>query len=180
MVSDVQAKTGVGNVDATAAFGSFSGNDKQSVLGQLNSGLLSGLDSGWSVFGASDDAGNGPFTSTPSGTTGMSFLDADVAPIDGPFVLALKGGPTYSAYLFDGTVSGVTGFIFDTSGIEDGNGSPSPGLSHATLYVNSGPSGGGGGGDQVPEPSTMLTWLCLATVLCVWMLRRKPTSPRWS
>ena len=64
------------------------------------------LDAQWSALtggsfdylGKSDDAGNGPFTSNPGGTSGTLTFDT---PITGWFVIGLKAATNYSYYLFE-------------------------------------------------------------------------------
>ena len=63
----------------------------------------------------------------------------------GLFVLAIKGGPTYSYYEFDAGTSGIDSLSFDTLGVAKGNGRAGPGLSHFGLYTQNSP---------VPEPQS--------------------------
>ncbi len=91
-------------------------------------------------IGASDD-GSGVFTQDINGVTSGQFTLS--SPQTGLFVLGLKGGNTYSLYLFDGGVAGIGTLNFDTFGIAKGNGKAGPGLSHAALFTSA-----------VPEPET--------------------------
>jgi len=90
--------------------------------------------------GASND-GSGVFTQDINGFTSGQFTLS--SPQTGLFVLGLKGGNTYSLYLFDGGAAGIGTLNFDTFGIAKGNGKAGPGLSHAALFTSA-----------VPEPET--------------------------
>lgn len=113
--------------------------------------------------------------------------------IYGWFVLGIKGGPTYSLYLFDGGDEGVDSIEFDTLGVARGNGEAGPpALSHAVVFTPGGvlppppagsPVGGTGGEEgpnatppqgptalQVPEPGT--SGLVLAALAAVGLTAR--------
>jgi hypothetical protein len=95
--------------------------------------LSSQWGSTWTWQGKSDDAGSGPFAASYSGlTSGTLVFDSAVK---GLFVLAIKGGPDYSYYEFNGGSGGITSLKFDTLGIVKGSGAPGPGLSHFGLYT---------------------------------------------
>lgn len=118
----------------------------------------------WTWQGKSDDSGSGPFAESYNGQT-AGTLTFDNA-VTGLFVLAIKGGPNYSYYQFDGGVGGVTSLAFDTLGITTGGGNPGPGLSHFGLYTAAG---------VVPEPETYA--LMLGGLLGVgFMVRRRTTA----
>ena len=95
MTSDVQAIISLGPpvnaLPATAAAGPFPGNDKPTdLLNRLNNLNLFGTGiTTWTLIGSSDEVSNGPFDSNPSTTSGQILLDN---PINGPFVIAVKGG----------------------------------------------------------------------------------------
>lgn len=97
----------------------------------------------WTWQGKSDDAGAGPFAANQSGLL-SGTLSFDSA-VKGLFVLAIKGGPDYSYYEFNGGVLGISSLNFDTLGITKGQGKPGPGLSHFGLYTSTA---------AVPEPET--------------------------
>ncbi len=122
----------------TNCLGSFAGNDKNQDL----TAALAYFGAGFSFQGASDDAGNNPFTSSPGGMTGtLTFL----TPKTGPFVLILKAGDQFSMYYFANAGS-TSSLDFDTKGTNlNAKGNPN-GLSHASLYA--------GRMNVVPEPST--------------------------
>ena len=117
----------------------------------------------WTWQGKSDDAGFGPFVADDDGQT-LGTLTFDSA-VKGLFVLAIKGGPDYSYYEFDGGMLGITSLQFDTLGITKGNGKPGPGLSHFGLYTANAVT-------PVPEPETYALMLAgLGAV--VFMARRR-------
>jgi hypothetical protein len=144
--------------NATAAAGAFPGNDKPTdLLNRLNNQNLfsTGLTT-WTLIGSSDDPNNGPFTSNPSATSGQILLDN---PINGPFVIAVKGGDSYAAYYFDSSFSNVLGFLFTTAGLDPVGSGNQPNLSHMSLYMPQGGTGGGGGtGDPIPAPGTLVVF----------------------
>jgi PEP-CTERM motif len=99
--------------------------------------------------GASND-GSGVFTQDIKDVTAGQFTLS--TPQTGLFVFGLKGGNTYSLYLFDGGSTGISQLSFDTFGIAKGNGLAGPGLSHAALFTTA-----------VPEPET---WALMLGGLC--------------
>jgi len=118
-----------GNAGYVSCQGSFMGNVSP---GQTNFVSFDGYGS-FSLLGTSDAPGAGPFSDTQTPGT-LSFDDA----VYGTFVLGIKGGPTYSLYLFDVGDAGVLTLNYDTLGIAKGNGRPGPALSHAALFLPSG------------------------------------------
>lgn len=124
--------TGIGG--ATTCAGSFDGNDTQgdSLLNALNGGLFQSVVGNvtWSLFGKSDD-GNSSFTAQNGATSGTwQVLEA----ITGPFVISLKAGNSYSAYLFDGKTP-VTSGTFETLGVSVNRRGNAQALSHASIFV---------------------------------------------
>jgi len=174
MTSDVQAILSLGPpvtaLPATAAAGPFPGNDKPTdLLNQLNNLNLFGTGiTTWTLIGSSDGVNNGPFDSNPSATSGQILLDN---PINGPFVIAVKGGNSYAAYYFDNTFSNVLGFLFTTAGLAPVGGGNPPNLSHMSLYMpqggDNGNGGGSGTGDPIPEPATLAVLGLLLVILVV-------------
>jgi len=148
----------VGDVTAASATASacedFSGNDiggQGTLIPNLNNGTafssqLSGLNGTWSILASvfndnpSDDFGPAAVTSSDRLSGTWSILDG--LQLDSPFVISLKGGPGYSAYLFQ-NVNDVTSGTFALDG--------SPELSHFTVATFTPDST-----EPVPEPLTIL------------------------
>lgn len=125
----------------TSCLGSYDGNnlnqDLSAALASFGAGTLS-------LQGSSNDALTfGPFTSNPTGGTGMLTFDAAIS---GPFVLVLKAGNQFSLYYFmnAGSTSSVT---YSTIGTNVNSQGIPNGLSHASLYSAARLN-------VVPEPST--------------------------
>ncbi|BAB76468.1 PEP-CTERM sorting domain-containing protein [Anabaena sp. FACHB-709] len=161
----------LGGVSATACDGSNTGNDtgdKGTLLSKLNDDDLFssfvGTGVQWSLAGKSD--GTNPFAITTddgeisSGAWGLgSTLSSNT------FVVSLKAGNGYSAYLFkDYDFSqGLTG-IFNTIGVAlDGGGNAGKALSHASLFVSNIGRNTPPPPTSVPEPGTLLGLGLLAT-----------------
>jgi hypothetical protein len=128
---------------ASACSGSWVGNDKNQqadVFAALNV-MSAGT---WINAGASDDAGNGPFTSNSASNTGTLTFDS---PVSGTFAVAVKAANNFSLYVWN-NVSNVALFDFSTAGVSVNTGGVPNGLSHASLYVKEGQV------TVVPEPST--------------------------
>mgnify|MGYP000075100100 CR=1 FL=1 len=134
----------VSTLGATSCKGAFAGNNKNQTAGVVAE--LASFGGPWSLLGSSDDAGTfGPFTSNPAGATGTLTFDNLLT---GPFVLILKASNSFSMYYFANAGAGVTSVNYTTAGTAvNAQGIPQ-GLSHATLYVQT------GGFNVVPEPST--------------------------
>lgn len=129
------------------------------AAGSVNSAAFAGYGS-FGFAGATNDS-SGVFTNDPAGSQWgtLSFAQPQV----GLFVLGLKGGPSYSLYLFDGGASGLSALAFDTFGITLGNGNGGPGLAHAALFR---PAVG-----VVPEPGALA--MMLAGLAGVGMIVRR-------
>lgn len=152
--------------------GIFDGNDSNSIS---TSTELFGK-TGWTeLFKVDDSSGTtGPLTvklneagNNTSGTWELSD-DFDFG-LYGPIMFALKGGPTFTAYLSDGETRSGT---WNTQDLRTGDGGTEPGLSHFTIWT----TGTGSGGNNpdpasVPEPAALLGLGSVA--LASRFLRRK-------
>jgi hypothetical protein len=87
------------------------------------------------------------FDNTNDGGTSGKWSLASGKSVNAPFVIAVKGGPDYSAYFFNAG-SNITSGTWNTFGIVKGNGSPGPGLSHLDIYTAT--------AKDVPEPLSIL------------------------
>lgn len=129
----------VSNAGYIACQGPLSGNIAQ---GQVNTATFAGYGT-FDLVGSTGDS-SGAFSGNPGNVvSGVLGLGSNAT---GLFVIGLKGGPTYSLYLFDAALVGPAGIgalDFDTYGITKGNGRAGPGLSHAVLFTQA-----------VPEPGT--------------------------
>ncbi len=147
-------------IEYVDCYGSIRGNDNGNQAGAINS--LWGSYGDFTLQGSSDDAGNGPFTSTAG-----SPLHFDT-PISGYFALTLKQANRFSVYLLhaDAPVSFVN---WDSRGVADNGGTRNPDkLSHAVLYTA--PTSM----STVPEPSSyLLIGSGLVAILGVAHRRRK-------
>ena len=131
-----------GNAGYVECQGSITGNI---APGQVNTATFAGYDT-FDLVGTSDDASAGPFSVDVSGYA-SGTLSFDTVQ-KGYFVLGIKGGPTFSLYLFNGGTDGISTLSFDTLGISKGNGSAGPGLSHFALFTApAGPVA------SIPEPN---------------------------
>lgn len=142
--------------------GTFEGNDDATGL---NDEVLFGI-SDW-VELAKVDAQSGTVTNfitvgAPSSGTQTWGFDGTFDPFSfANLTFVLKGGPTFSAYLWDGIATSGT---FDTDGILTGGGGAGPDLSHFTLY--------GSNSEPVPEPSS-LALIAFGLAFLAWRSRRR-------
>jgi hypothetical protein len=138
--------------DALACSGAWQGNispQLADVEAQLATDFASFVGAGadFTLVGKSDDANSGPFVANAeNATTGTLTFDT---PITGMFVIGLKASDSFSFYLFDGGMSGLTSIDFSTAGVSLNGQGMAQGLSHAALFVlENGPVPG------IPEPQT--------------------------
>lgn len=166
----------LGTIPATACEGAFQGNDtgaSSTLLSDLNGGMFSsfvGADTTWSLGAKSDDAGSWLSADQDENSGRWSLLDTISS---GTFVLSLKAGNYYSAYLFQGIDFATTGLqgVFDTVGVAfNSNNLEGLDLSHASIFVAS-----GGDTTPVPEPATLLGLAVVGGGLSL-SRRRKSTS----
>ncbi|MEB3884396.1 PEP-CTERM sorting domain-containing protein [Lyngbya sp. CCY1209] len=136
-----------------------SGNDNETAVATLFADLNLEVIDGWNLddYKVDSNSGSNDFftieeTSEGSGT--LSFLDSTLT--TSPFAFVLKGGNGYAAYLFDDGISQLENLTWETG---------RPGLSHATLYVFEGDSSGGGGSQEIPEPTAVLGLIAVGGML---------------
>jgi hypothetical protein len=124
---------------STTCLGALDGNDSNSDL----SGSF-GVDSWTELFKVDSRSGTaGGLTVTGDGQSGqytITGLDPNMT-----YMVALKGGPTYSLYYL-GSGQSFSG-TWNTNGLAKGNGAPGPDLSHFTVY-----QAAGGTADPVADP----------------------------
>ncbi|MEO7520896.1 MAG: PEP-CTERM sorting domain-containing protein [Gemmatimonas sp.] len=136
-----------------ACSGAFGGNigDNNNLSAEL-SFLSSTFGPTFTYQGQTGDAGSGPFANNPAGNTSGTLTFDN--PIAGLFVVGLKASSSYSFYLYDGGVSGVSAVTFNTIGSGTNVQGSAQELSHATLYTAG--EGGVSTNAVVPEPSTYM------------------------
>ncbi|RZM75199.1 PEP-CTERM sorting domain-containing protein [Leptolyngbya iicbica] len=85
-----------------------------------------------------------------SGTYSLTGLDANHH-----YMITLKGGNSFSAYLLEQGVTSFTNEIWNTDGIYKGNNvnNPGPDLSNFVVWKNR--IDDNGGGEKIPEPAAM-------------------------
>ena len=128
--------------------GSFAGNN----MNQSLTAVLASFDGGTLAYaGSSNDAGGfGPFTSSPTESTGTLAFDT---PITTPFALMLKAGNAFSLYYFANPTQSISSLSFQTTGVAVNSNRAGLGLSHASLYL--GASAGGNVQSVVAEPAAV-------------------------
>jgi hypothetical protein len=154
----------LGSYSATACEGSVTGNDTGSqgtLLDKLNEGLFKeqiGFDVTWTLAGKSDDKSNDFLTADNGKNTGNWSLKNALS--TDTFVLSLKSGTSYSAYLFTGidfSIADNLKGVFNTIGVAlDGSGEAGKDLSHASLFVANKALVEAPTKRRVPEPSTIV------------------------
>jgi hypothetical protein len=146
-----------------ACVGSFTGNINGSASELTD--LSTAFGGVWTYSGKSDDAGSGPFSTSPTGGTGT--LTFDTAQF-GVFAIGLKAATNYSYFLFDGGIGGISSIDYDTLGVAQNGQGIAQGLSHAALYF-----GEGVPVPNVPEPETYALMLAGLGVVGFMARRRK-------
>jgi len=151
----------IGNAGYVACQGSFIGNI---APGQTNLVSFEGYGE-FALQGTSDGPGAGPFSDSATQVPWeLSFDDT----LYGRFVVGIKGGPSYSLYLFDAGTEGIFSLNFDTLGVAKGNGRPGPDLSHAALFLPTGQPV-----SAVPEAPAWATMLGGIGLLALIVRRRR-------
>ncbi|MBD2251328.1 PEP-CTERM sorting domain-containing protein [Nostoc parmelioides FACHB-3921] len=161
----------LGGVSATACDGPNAGNDTGNagtLLSKLNDDDLFssfvGTGVQWTLAGKSDDTN--PFAITTDDgeiSTGAWGLGSTLS--SNTFVVSLKAGNGYSAYLFKDYdfTQGLTG-ILNTIGVAlDGSGNAGKALSHASLFVSNIKRNTPPPPTPLPEPASLLGLGLLAT-----------------
>jgi hypothetical protein len=151
------------NPDYTACGGSFAGNDKNQQ-DDVNAYILGTFGLTTTYQGASDEAGSGPFTSSPGSATGTLTFDTA---IDGPFVLSLKAGDQFSLFYYDGSGPAISSIDYSTLGVNQNAQDAGLGLSHASLYSGDVVPG-------IPEPQTYALMLAGLGFVGFMARRRRP------
>ena len=123
----------------SACRGSFEGNN----LGNGDPGATNTINFINSLWGPGFAEVGGDETGWESSTGSISWGGSLTE-----FVIALKAGPYFSLYYFDGSEGALSGLNYDTSGTGLNPQGKALGLSHYTLYA--------GDPVTVPEPGTML------------------------
>lgn len=140
-----------GGVSASSC-GNFTGNDSQvkfvdylngksfSELNGFDANLdgdfastVNALDGTWSLFGKSDEGGDGLKNIGEEQQTGNWEF---TAALEAPFVVVLKASSFYSAYLFDDIDSAITSGTFDVKGVttDSSKADKFAALSHMSVY----------------------------------------------
>ena len=151
---------------SVACQGAYEGNDSNQDLGGLFD--VDAWSELYKVDLEEDNGTDGGLEVTGGGTSGgWSLTGIDFSTTD--IMVALKGGPSFSAYKLDGV---TTSGSWNTDGIENGGGNPNPGLSHFTVYQAPKPVTDP---EAVPEP---LTILGSATALGIGGLLKRQQSKK--
>jgi hypothetical protein len=116
----------------------------------------------WTFVGKSDDAGNGPFTTSPPADGPANSVLTFDAPIVGKFVIGIKQAEFHSFYLYDSNTP-ITSIPISSLGTAPDN----AGFSHVGVYVT--PS------STVPEPSTYALMATGLGALVLMARRRRAT-----
>lgn len=137
-VTDGGANNPASKILATGVFG---GITNWTFNAKLDPGQTGSNPLGFSVSSIGGTQGSFGFSSIDLSTTDLAF--------------SLKGGPSYSIYYVPAnSLSDPLNIVWNTLGIEKGNGKAGPGLSHASVYyANAG--GIGGDGEAIPTPALL-------------------------
>lgn len=154
-------------LDCSGAWGGDDVNQQSDVFAQLNLDFTDFTGTGgiWEYLGTTN-AGetSGPFASVPAAASGTLTFDT---PITGFFAVALKGGNSFSFYLFDGGVAGLSSVNFSMGGTALNAEEQQQNLSHASLYQFDTPT------PPVPEANTYLMMLAGLGAVGAMVRRRK-------
>lgn len=160
--NDASVSCSIGNLSGSVnCLGAFGGNDSNSDL-QGSFGISDWEETLKLDSNAGSVSGNGINLNVggnaTSGTFSLNGLDSN-----SNYMVALKGGPSYSLYDLDRGNTNLAG-NWNTQGIFKGNGQAKPGLSHFTVYR--------GNSEAVPEPTTLFG-VAVAGGLGVWLKKKK-------
>ena len=150
--------TNLSTASYTACSGAWVGNLNPSSAAAVSAQILGDFGLTASFFGKSDDAGNGPFTSNPSATSGTLTFDSAQL---GFFVIGLKSATNFSLYEFNGGSLGISSITFNTLGVAVNKNGKSQDLSHAALFAIT----------PVPEPESYA--LMLAGLAAIGFVARR-------
>ena len=150
---------------AFAAIGLFDGNDQQQN-GQTGLAILNGVEG--DVFDSA--LSNGALWAFVGSTNPGTVINGDVnqtsgflnltPPVSGSFVISLKSSNRFAFYLFT-EADNASRLAFTMRAFENPNGNSFQQLSHAGLYVPTGGTPPGIGG-EVPEPGALAVFGLLA------------------
>lgn len=144
---------------STDCEGPFSGNPSPDIPGATFFGKDDWVEINKAESGNGWEDGVVKITSGAGSTSGMFELAANAYTGFEHYMIAIKGGPSFSVYLMDGTtLSGD----WNTDGIVKGNGQPGPGLSNFSLW---------GSPTVVPLPAG--GWLLLTGLAGLGFARRR-------
>ncbi|WP_008308245.1 PEP-CTERM sorting domain-containing protein [Leptolyngbya sp. PCC 6406] len=155
--SEVSCQDSVLGTLANFCVGPVSGNDSASAVQSVLK------DPAWTFLSKVDDSsGSASYLDVQQADnkakSGTWDIDISKLVSEGitELAVAIKGGPTYSVYVFEdlSKLGDGQNLAWDTKGVLTGSGKAEPGLSHFSVYVKRGPVDPGP--KPVPEPAALL------------------------